>query len=521
MIVLEYFRNMITNPTPAAFFPTFIVLFLLLFFIYYIKAVKPRQGTTEWITQKMNRSGLTFISERYPMEQRDLAPLLIIVILFLFLGLFNLGDFTTVNVTAEIKDPTPGRTHTGNLYFDEVHHVRTAVEHIENIAPYEISHPPLGKEIISASILLFGMSPFGWRFLGAVCGVIMIIVMYIFIKNMFGRTIIAASGALLLGFDFMRFIQSRIATLDTFSVLFILLSFFFMYRLITTDPDAPFRKSLVSLALSGIFFGLSVAVKWTGFYAGAGLLIIYIIRLFQLGFYYKSTKTPGFGIYLAKTLLFSMLFFVYIPAVVYYVSYIPYGIARGMSISGGMLWSADYFNLVWGNQIFMFNYHSKLVAEHSFSSMWYHWIFNVRPILYVHRTVGDTRAVFGAFGNPVIIWGGLIAMIIMAVRVFSHRDGKALLILIGYLSQLLPWVAVSRIVFAYHYFPSILFLVLALAHIFNTYVENRGSSGTVPVCSFVAVTGAVFAVFYPSMSGLYMPGWYFSALIKWFPSWPF
>jgi len=169
----------------------------------------------------------------------------------------------------------------------------------------------------------------------------------------------------------------------------------------------------------------------------------------------------------------------------------------------------------------MYNYHSTLVAEHTFSSSWWQWIFNIRPVLYVHEGMGDLRAKFGAFGNPVISWGGLLAMITMAVRVYLYRDGKALFILIGYLSQLLPWVVVTRILFAYHYYPSTVFLVLALAHMFNTIVEKKGESGIPAVIGYTAVTGSIFAIFYPSLSGMYMPQWYYSNVIKWFSTWPF
>ncbi|MCL2662172.1 MAG: phospholipid carrier-dependent glycosyltransferase [Oscillospiraceae bacterium] len=464
------------------------------------------------------------------MEKKDILPLTVITAVFLFLAVFNLGGTNSVDVTSEIArltDPdirslSPGSTHMNNMFFDEIYFVRTAVEHIKDIYPYEISHPPLGKELISASILLFGMSPLGWRLIGAVFGVIMVSIMYIFIKNMFGKTIVAACGALLLGFDFMRFVQTRIATIDTYAVLFILISFFFMYRYITTDVDAPFRKSLAPLALSGLFFGFSVASKWIGFYAGAGLLIIYIIRLSQLGVYYKNAEKAGFGLYLTKTLLYSVLFFVIIPVTIYYLSYIPYGTALGMDISQGMLWDSRFFRLIWQNQISMFRYHGWLEATHPFSSTWWQWIFNVRPILYVNSAgMDNTRATFGAFGNPVVWWGGFVAMIIMAIRVFTHRDSKALLILIGYLSQLLPWVAVTRIVFAYHYFPSALFLVLALAHIFNLLVEHRKRSGYKMIYAYTVLTGLVFAMFYPSLSGMYMPHWYYSTFVKWFVTWPF
>jgi len=521
MSIFQSIGNFFAGLTPATVFPFITGLFLLLFFAYYIKILRPLPGTTEWIKRDVQKASLTFLNRRHPMKSRDIAPLVIIITVFSILAVYNLGDSNPVNVMQEIESPSADRNHMNNMYFDEIYFVRTAVEHIESIIPYEISHPPLGKELIAASILFFGMSPFGWRLGGALLGVVILLIIYVFIKNMFGRTIIATCGTLLLGFDFMRFVQTRIATIDTFAVLFILLAFFFMYRHITTHPNAPFRKSVAPLALSGLFFGLSFATKWIGFYAGAGLLIIYTIRLFQLGFHYSHNKKHNFSGYLMKTLLCSLLFFVIIPAIIYYLTYIPYGTARGMALSRGMLWNPEFFRIVWNNQIVMYRYHSQLVAEHPFSSVWWQWIFNIRPILYVNGIQGDLRATFGSFGNPVVWWGGFIAIIMMAVRVFTHRDGKALFILFGYLSQLLPWVAVTRILFAYHYFPSTLFLVLALAHIFNTFIERLKKPGNMAAVGYTSASGLLFAIFYPSLSGMHMPNWYYSNILRWFYTWPF
>jgi len=338
---------------------------------------------------------------------------------------------------------------------------------------------------------------------------------------MFGKTTVAVCASLLLGFDFMRFVQTRLGTIDSYAVLFILLAYFFMYRYMTVDPGAPFRKSLVPLAFSGIFFGFAIAVKWIGFYAGAGLLVIYIIRLYQLGMHYNTEKMNGFGKHLIKTLLYSTLFFVIIPAVVYYLSYIPYGIAWGKTVGQGMLWDPEFFRIVWNNQVSMFSYHSQLNAEHPFSSTWWQWILNLRPILYVNSASGELRSTFGSFGNPVVWWGGFAAIIVMAVRVFTHNDGKAWFILISYVMQLLPWVAVTRIVFIYHYFPSSLFLILALAHMFNTIIDRGEQFGRQITAGFTSLAGIVFIMFYPALSGMYMPSWYYSSLLKWFPSWPF
>ena len=417
-------------------------------------------------------------------------------------------------------------TYMNSMYFDEIYHGRTAFEHLRGIYPYEVTHPPLGKEIIAVSISIFGMTPFGWRFIGAVFGVAMLIVMYIFIKNLFGKTSVAVCGTMLFGVDFMRFVQTRIATIDTYGVFFILLSFYFMYRFISTDIHAPYRKTVISLGLSGLFFGIGCASKWIVIYAGAGLAVLYATRLITLGRSYDKEGLYGYRSYVIKTLLCSALFFIVVPAVIYYLSYIPYGLARDMSISGGMLTDEKFYGsegvgIFWDNQLYMYRYHSKLIAEHPYSSWWYQWITDARPILYFNSYDGGMRSSFSAFGNPVVWWGGFIAMIIMAARVVRKRDGKALLILIGYLTQLVPWLGISRIVFIYHYFPSTLFLVLAIAHLFNTILESSHSWRKASVYAYTAASSIVFIMFYPGLTGVYVPQWYFRYLLKWIPqAWP-
>ena len=99
-------------------------------------------------------------------------------------------------------------------HFDEIYHPRTAYEHIRGIYPYEISHPPLGKLIMSLGIQLFGLTPFGWRFMGALFGVLMVPLLYVFLKNLFGKTVVAFCGTALFAFDFMHLTQTRIATID-------------------------------------------------------------------------------------------------------------------------------------------------------------------------------------------------------------------------------------------------------------------------------------------------------------------
>jgi predicted membrane-bound dolichyl-phosphate-mannose-protein mannosyltransferase len=411
-----------------------------------------------------------------------------------------------------------------SMYFDEIYHGRTAYEHIENVYPYEVSHPPLGKLIIALGIKLFGMTPFGWRFMGTLFGILMLPFMFVFIKNFFGKTLIAACGTLLFAFDFMHFVQTRIATIDTYSVFFILLMFFFMYRYVAQDYKTSFQKTLVPLFFSGLCFALGAASKWTVIYGGAGLALLWLLRQIMRGRYSAANgQSSEFISYLVKTVLFSLMAFIALPGIIYILSYIPYGTAKGMTLSGGMLWSKEFYEIIIENQKFMFGYHSKLVATHPYSSPWFSWLLNIRPILYyLEYLPNDYKSAFGAFGNPVLWWGGFIALIYTFIRFFKNRDSRALFIIIGYLSQILPWVGISRIVFIYHYFPSTLFLVLATCYAFNCIYEKGKGRYKLGIMGYTAVSTALFAAFYPVLTGVPAPSWYTTNFLQWIPSaWPF
>lgn len=415
-------------------------------------------------------------------------------------------------------------SYMSNMYFDEIYHGRTAYEYLNDVTAYETTHPPLGKLIISIGISIFGMVPFGWRFMGTLFGVLMLPILYIFLKNMFGKTVIAACGTILFGFDFMHFVQTRIATIDTYGVMFILLSYFFMYRYITQDPELPFQKTIPSLALSGLFFGIGCASKWIVIYAGAGLLALYIIRLIWCYKYYRDNEIPGYIGFLFSTLLCTFTFYVIVPVAIYCLSYIQNGRIAGMRIEDGMLWDPKYYQLIWNNQTFMYSYHSKLVATHSYSSTWYQWISDARPILYYRDTAmgGGLKSSFASFGNPIVWWGGFLAIIAMVYRVIKYKDSKALFILIGYFAQLAPWLIITRVVFIYHYFPCVLFMVLALSHVLNTIWDRAQGRYQLAVYGFTGSAVALFAAFYPVLTGIPVPEFYTKYFLRWIPSaWPF
>ncbi len=407
-------------------------------------------------------------------------------------------------------------SYKNGTYFDEIYFARTAMEMIQGIWPYEITHPPLGKAILSLGIRIFGMTPFGWRFMGTLFGVLMLPVLYLLLKRMFGYTAAAAAGSTVFAFDFMHYTQTRLATIDSYAVFFILMMYLFMYFWLIEPPDREWRRVLW-LGLSGLCFGLGAAVKWICIYAGAGLGVIWLVYWICRLVREKKAARDDFIL----TIGWSLLFFVVVPCLVYYASYWSYGPSQG--IDGPFrLFKKEYLQLVIDNQKYMWDYHSDLVATHPYSSKWYQWIFDVRPILYYLQYPSEGVIIsFGAFSNPMVAWGGLVAVIGMGWLAIRDRDERAVFILIGYLANLLPWMLVSRLTFAYHYFPCTVFLVLALGYIFAD-LRRHDAHWRAAVGSFATVTVALFILFYPVLSGIPRSAAYSQIFLKWFvDTWPF
>ncbi len=204
---------------------------------------------------------------------------------------------------------------------------------------------------------------------------------------------------------------------------------------------------------------------------------------------------------MVSTLLCTFTFFVIVPVVIYCLSYIQNGRAAGMRISEGMLWDPKYYQMIWNNQTFMFGYHAKLVATHSYGSVWWQWITDARPILYYREVSGSLKSSFASFGNPIVWWGGFLAIIAMVYRMIKFKDSKALFILVGYMAQLVPWLFITRVVFIYHYFPCVLFMVIALSHVLDTIWERAQGRYKAAVYGFTGSAGLLFAVFFPVLSG--------------------
>ena len=168
------------------------------------------------------------------------------------------------------------------------------------------------------------MTPFGWRFAGAMAGILMLPGIYLLAKQLTKKTPIAFFACMLMALDCMHLTQTQIATIDSFPVLFIIFAYFFMLRFIQTDiMKCRMKQALVPLAFSGLFMGLSVASKWIGIYAGFGLAVLYFWHCFRsIGMYRRYAKDMKSDVFrkVLRISLWCLLFFAAVPLAVYLAS---------------------------------------------------------------------------------------------------------------------------------------------------------------------------------------------------------
>ena len=153
-------------------------------------------------------------------------------------------------------------TYMSKMYFDEVYFARSAENYLNHQIPNERTHPPLGKLIQASGIAVFGATPFGWRIMGVIFATLMIPLMYLLGKKLFGTWIGGFSAAFLLAFDFMHFTMARIGTADTYVVFFALASQLFFLTYFANVVKNRWKVSVLPLFLAVLFFAFGFSTKW-------------------------------------------------------------------------------------------------------------------------------------------------------------------------------------------------------------------------------------------------------------------
>ncbi len=448
------------------------------------------------------------------------------------------------NLFDESKYFTGKTTNTNSMYFDEIYFARTAYEILNGLEIYETSHPHLGKLLISVGIMIFGMNPFGYRIMGLLFSILSVLVMYLFGKKVFKSTMFASAMAVYFACDGLRFVQGRIATVDSFLVMFIILAFYFMYSFFEKGMDVnSIKRSLVPFGLSGVFFGLAVSVKWNGMYAGLGLCILFILILIRTikertQFFAQGKSEEDKVVYqkrfvnaLIMMFVTGVVFFVLIPLGIYFATF-------ALAYQG----SDPLVQAFIQTQTDMFGYHTWVTSEHVASSPWWSWPLNAKS---VYMYLGDSN--FGSdmysrihsMTTTAIAVYGVLSCVYFARKAvyyfkkkkagtltdgekiyFDHIKIPALFFTVGLLSNWLPWMLISRSTFIYHFYPAMPFYIGLIVtyfysktllqtniHYSGEMVILNGKKGSITVGQNALFYASIlivlnFIMFYPVFSGM-------------------
>ena len=413
-----------------------------------------------------------------------------------------------------------------NPYFDEIYFPRAAYELANQKYIFEYVHPTLGKLIMWIPMGLFGITPFTYRFMGNVAGIIIILLMYLVGIELFKDKKYGLFLAIIMALDGMHFVQTRIATVDSFLVMFGITSFLFFIKYLRKSNNQE-KNSYLMLALSGFFWGCTISVKWSGAFIGAGLAILFFIDYFV---------NKRFRI---KPIIMGILTFVLLPITVYLICHIPvftnpnemasYTVTNASGDKETIVTRPNSLQGFIYYEYSMYQYHSLLGTKdsflneteytvHPYSSKWYTWPLMLRPMWYYEYLYNDgTKSTIACMGNPCIWWLSVVTLIATIVIGICKKDKIALNILVMALTTFLLYAFINREMYIYHYFIVLPFMMCTIVYAVKSLIDKF------PKMKFLVPTLCVvflisFAYFYPVFSGLKVPDAYIDST-KWLSSW--
>ena len=424
-----------------------------------------------------------------------IAPL-VIAIASLLLRLFNI---------ASIK----------SFIFDEVYYVDGARDllaygvEVDGSAAEFVVHPPIGKWMIASGIKLFGDNPLGWRIATAVAGSLMILLVAAIVHRLFYSPFLTIIASALMAVDGMALVHSRTALLDNFLALFILTGTYFCIR--------------KNYYLTGIFFGLAIATKWSGLYFLALFGLIALYRAFTF-FNGKDLLKPTFRVIGAFGLT---------PVAVYLASWSGWFFSdRG--------WKRDSdrnpFIALKNYHEEILNFHRNLSTAHNYEANPWSWLIQGRPTSFFYETPSGCGAdscsqEVLALGTPLLWWSATIALAIVFgywIRSIALRrtDPAATIIIAGIAAGYLPWFFFQdRTVFTFYVIVFQPFMVLALIYCAQLFLSHQrrksarsyqlGEFGIIALLALIAINFIYFLPLYMGelityqewINRMWLPSW--------------
>ncbi len=392
-------------------------------------------------------------------------------------------------------------------YFDETHYVPAARQLLQThfaIPTLNLEHPPLAKELMAASIWLFGDNPFGWRTTSALFGALALTGVYLCGLALFGDRRPALWATAIAAFNQMLFVQARLAMLDIYVLAFVLWGLAaFM---------ASFRTHVATrgfLCASGVFLGLATACKWSGVFAW-GMCIAVVAVVLVLQRWRTRFDDPEPADWYRPDLWSEIrmrdwaLALGLVPLAAYFAAWLPvYGFSPAALLEA---------------QRRIFHDNATLATPHPYMSAWPGWPFVVRPVWFLFEKAGDDNfSAVLSLGNPVVFWSAVPAVLVCLRDWIVTRRRDAFLIVTSYAALYLGWVVLPRAIgFSFYYLLAATVASLALAYCFY---RSEAKGWRWARWMFLGAAAGCFLLFLPVSAasiGTSLSGY---ERLMWFASW--
>ncbi len=456
-------------------------------------------------------------------------------------------------------------TDAGTPIFDEKHYAPQAWQMLHNHGVEDnpgfglVVHPPVGKQLIAIGEAIFGYDGVGWRFTGALLGVVLVALVTRIVRRISRSTLVGAIAGLLLICDGVSFVTARTALLDGILAFFVVAAF---GALIVDRDQVRHRMHAALLAGrgtatewgprlgvrwwrfgAGVLLGLACATKWSGLYFvvffGAMSLAFdaaarrqYQVRRPWLGTLRRDVAPTGYALGL-------------IPVAVYLASYAPWFASEtaidrhevGQAIGPhSVVPLPDAVRSLWHYTAKAFQFHAGLTNaagnHHPWESKPWSWPMSLRPVLYAidQQNVpgcGPQSCVKAEMlvGTPAMWWLAVPVLLYATWRMVVRRDWRYAAVWVGYCAGWLPWFAdIDRQMYFFYAATMAPFLVMAIALICGDILYSPGQGrerrtlGLILVSCYVALVATNFAWLFPVLTGLPISQQTWNMEI-WLPSW--
>ncbi|MFF6958885.1 dolichyl-phosphate-mannose--protein mannosyltransferase [Streptomyces sp. NPDC088197] len=429
-------------------------------------------------------------------------------------------------------------------------------------APGYVVHPPMGKWVIAVGEWMFGLNPFGWRFMMALIGTLSVLMLCRIGRRLFRSTALGCVAGTLLAVDGLHFVMSRIALLD------LVISFFALAAFGCLLIDRDWSRARLARALpvdesgyagpdrqvgdrtgmgwrpwriaAAVCLGLACASKWNGLYFLAVFGIMTVV--WDIGSRRLAGARRPYLAVLRKDLGWAALTILPVALVTYLLSWSgwflsdnAYGRHWADARGGTWSWIPAPIRSLWHYEVQVYDFNVNLQTPHPYQSNPWSWLVLGRPVSYFfqspkngedgcHAAAGCSREII-ALGTPLLWWSACFALIYLVYRWAMRRDWRAGAILCAAGAGYLPWFLYQdRTIFFFYAVAFVPYLCLAVAMMIGAFLgppsasEGRRMWGAVGAGTLVLLIIWNFIYFFPIYTGMTIPYSSWQARM-WFDSW--